>query len=134
VTTVYPSEPRGIRASVRRVVRHARSIARLEKELASVEMKEKASSLGAGSGLGTAAAVVGVYALGFGLATVAAALALVLEWWLSLLIVFAVLLVLALILSLLAKKMVKKGTPLKPEQAIEEARLTRQAIRSGHGS
>ena len=119
---------------MRRVARHARSLAQLHKELASVEMKEKASSLGAGSGLGTATAVVGLYALGFGLATIAAALALVLDWWLSLLIVFAVLLVLTLILGLLSAKMVKKGTPLKPEQAIEEARLTRQAIRSGHGS
>jgi uncharacterized membrane protein YqjE len=132
--TEHPTEPRGIRASVRRVVTHARSIGELQKELAAVEMTQKAASLGAGSGLGTAAAVVALYALGFGLATIAAALALVLDWWLALLIVFAVLLLLTVLLGLLAAKMVKKATPLKPEQAIEEARLTRQAIRSGHGS
>jgi membrane protein implicated in regulation of membrane protease activity len=132
--SVQPSQPRGIRASVRRAVGHARSISQLEKELAAVELKQKAASLGAGSGLGIAAAVIGFYALGFALATVAAALALVLDWWLSLLIVFALLLVLMVILGLLAANLVKKGTPLVPEQAIEEARLTRQALRSGHGS
>ena len=37
-----------------------------------------------------------------------------------------------ILLALLAVKMMKKGTPLAPEQAIEEARLTKQAVRSGH--
>jgi Flp pilus assembly protein TadB len=128
------SEPRGIRASVRRVVAHARSISQLQKELATVERNQKASSLGAGAGLGIAAAVMGFYATAFAFATIAAALALVVDWWLALLIVFGVLLLLTLILGLLAAKMMKKGTPLAPEQAIEEARLTRQALRSGHGS
>jgi Flp pilus assembly protein TadB len=128
------SEPRGIRASVRRVVAHARSISQLQKELATVELKQKASSLGAGAGLGIAAAVMGFYAIAFAFATIAAALALVVDWWLALLIVFGVLLLLTLILGLLAAKMMKKGTPLAPQQAIEEARLTRQALRSGHGS
>jgi uncharacterized membrane protein YqjE len=128
-----PAQPRGIRASVRRVVAHARSVSQLNKELATVELKQKAASLGAGAGLGIAAAVMGFYATAFALATIAAALALVLDWWLALLIVFGVLLLLTLILALVAVKMMKKGTPLKPERAIEEARLTRQALRSGHG-
>jgi uncharacterized membrane protein YqjE len=127
------AQPRGIRASVRRVVAHARSVSQLNKELATVELKQKAASLGAGAGLGIAAAVMGFYATAFALATIAAALALVLDWWLALLIVFGVLLLLTLILALVAMKMMKKGTPLKPERAIEEARLTRQALRSGHG-
>jgi membrane protein implicated in regulation of membrane protease activity len=118
---------------VRRVVGHAQALSQLNKELATVELKQKASSLGAGAGLGIAAAVMAFYATAFGLATIAAVLALVLDWWLALLIVFGVLLLLTLILALLAKKMVTKGTPLKPEQAIEEARLTRQALRSGRG-
>ena len=73
------------------------------------------------------------FAVGFLLATIAAALALVVDWWLALLIVFLLLLLLTAILALVAKSMVKKGTPLAPEQAIEEARLTKQALRSGHG-
>jgi uncharacterized membrane protein YqjE len=125
--------PRGIRASVRRVVTHARSLSELQKELAALELKEKASSLGAGAFLGAAAALVALYAVGFGLATAAAALALVLDWWLALLIVFAVLVLLTVILGLLARMMMRKGTPLKPEQAIEEAQLTKQAIRSVRG-
>lgn len=125
--------PRGIRASVRRVVAHARSISELEKELAGLELKQKAASLGAGAGLGVAAGLMALYAVGFGLATAAVALALVLDLWLALLIVFVLLLVLTVVLGLLAKTMMKKGTPLAPEQAIEEARMTKQALRSGHG-
>ena len=77
--------------------------------------------------LGTLAAVA------FAFATIAAALALVVDWWLALLIVFGVLVLLTLILGLLARGVLKKGTPLAPEQAIEEARLTKQVLRSGHG-
>jgi Putative Actinobacterial Holin-X, holin superfamily III len=128
-----PAQPRGIRASIRRVVGHARSISQLEKELATLELQEKAGKLGAGAGLGIAAAVIALYALGFALATVAAALALVVDWWLALLIVFGMLLLLTVVLALVAKTLVKKGTPLAPEQAIEEARLTQQLVRSRHG-
>jgi len=127
------TQPRGIRASIRRVVAHARSLSELQKELAALELKQKASSLGAGAALGVAAGIMALYAVGFGLATAAAALALVVDWWLALLIVFAVLVLLTVILGLVAKTMVKKGTPLAPEQAIEEARLTKQALRGGHG-
>jgi Flp pilus assembly protein TadB len=116
------------------VVAHARSLSQLQKELARVELKQKASSLGAGAGIGIAAAVMAFYAVAFGFATIAAALALVVDWWLALLIVFGVLVLLTLILALVAKSMMKKGTPLAPEQAMEEARLTKQALRSGHGA
>jgi Flp pilus assembly protein TadB len=127
------TQPRGIRASVRRVVAHARSVSELQKELATLELKQKASSLGAGAALGVAAGIMALYAVGFGLATAAVALAIVLDLWLALLIVFAALVLLTVVLALVAKTMVKKGTPLAPEQAIEEARLTKQALRSGHG-
>jgi Flp pilus assembly protein TadB len=127
------TQPRGIRASIRRVVAHARSLSELQKELAALELKQKASSLGAGAALGVAAGIMALYAIGFGLATAAVALALVLDLWLALLIVFGALVLLTVILGLVAKTMVKKGTPLAPEQAIEEARLTKQALRSGHG-
>ena len=127
------TQPRGIRASIRRVVAHARSVSELQKELAALELKQKASSLGAGAALGVAAGIMALYAVGFGLATAAVALAIVLDLWLALLIVFAALVLLTVILGLVAKTMVKNGTPLAPEQAIEEARLTKQALRSGHG-
>lgn len=123
------AEPRGIRASVRRVARHASSLMALQRELAQLEMKRKAGSLGIGAGLGAAAALVGLFALGTGIATAVAALAIVLDLWLALLIVFAALLLLALILALLARMMLRKGTPLAPEQALEEARHTRLVLK-----
>jgi Flp pilus assembly protein TadB len=127
------TRPRGIRASIRSVVGHARSISQLQKELATVELKEKATKLGAGAGVGVAAGIMGFYAVAFAFATIAAALALVVDWWLALLIVFAVLLLLTIVLALVAKSLMQKATPLAPEQAIEEARLTQQLLRSGHG-
>lgn len=123
---------RGIRASIRRVVGHARSISQLQKELATVELKEKATKLGAGAGVGVAAGIMGFYAVAFALATIAAALALVLDLWLALLILFAALLLLTVVLALVGIKMIKKGTPPVPEQALEEARLTRQVLKGGH--
>jgi membrane protein implicated in regulation of membrane protease activity len=65
----------------------------------------------------------------FGLAAAAAALALVVDWWLALLIVFVALFVLVLVLVLVSRSLFRRGTPLMPEQAIEEARLTRQVMR-----
>jgi Putative Actinobacterial Holin-X, holin superfamily III len=128
------SEPRGVRASARRAIAHFRAITQLEKELASVELKEKAGAIGLGAGLGIAAAVMALFAVGFMFATIATALALVLPWWLSLLIVFGLLLLITLVLALLAKASVQRGTPLAPEQAIAEAQLTKQALRSDRGS
>ncbi|MGH3090789.1 MAG: phage holin family protein [Gaiellaceae bacterium] len=131
--SVNVAEPRGIRASVRRVARHASALMALQRELAQLEMKRKAGSLGAGAGLGVAAALVAFFAVGTGIATAVAALAIVLDLWLALLIVFGALLLLALILGLVAAKMLKKGTPLVPEQAIEEAQTTRRVLRSRAG-
>lgn len=131
--SVDATEPRGIRASARSAIAHAKSLGRLQKELATVELQQKAQKLGTGAGLGIVAAVIGLYAFGFGLATAAAGLALVFEWWLALLIVFAALALIAVILGLAAKSQVQKGTPLKPEQAMEEAQLTKRALRGVRG-
>jgi membrane protein implicated in regulation of membrane protease activity len=126
------TEPRGIRGSLRRVIRHAGSLSELQKELARAEMKRKAASLGGGVGLAIAAAVLLFFAVGLGIATAAAALAIVLDLWLALLILFAALLLLALILVLVGVRLIKKGTPQVPEQALEELRLTRQTLKGGH--
>ena len=99
---------RGIVGSVRRVVAHARALAQLERELAKKELQRKG---------------------GFGLATLAAVLALVVDWWLALLIVFLLVVLLVVVLALVARKLVRDASPLKPEQAIAEAELTKQALR-----
>jgi hypothetical protein len=57
----------------------------------------------------------------------------VLDLWLALLILFVAFLLLALILVLVGVRLIKKGTPPVPEQALEEIRLTRQTLRGGHG-
>ena len=124
------ARPRGIRASSRRAIEHASSLARLEKELARAELERKGATVGTGAGVGLAAATLVLYAIGFGLAAATAALALVVDWWLALLIVFVLILILILALVLVSRSLFRAGTPLKPEQAIEEARLTRQALRS----
>ena len=126
-TTV--NEQRGFGAAAKQVAEHASALARLEMELASLELKRKVGSLGLGIGLTLGAAVFAVFALAFALAAAAAALALVLPTWAALLVVFLVLLLLALIFGLVGLRKIKRGTPPVPEQAIEEARRTTTALK-----
>jgi hypothetical protein len=129
-STRPPGPPRqGIRSSAARVAAHLGSLTRLERELARFELRHKSASMGAGAGLAVAAVVLLPFAVAFGLAAAAAALALVVDLWLALLIVFAVLIVLVVALALVSRGLVRRATPLKPEQAIEEARLTRKVLR-----
>lgn len=116
--------------AAKRVADHAKALAGLEVELAATEMKQKAASLGVGAGLLTGAALLAVYAVGFLLATVAAALALTLDLWLSLLLVGIVLVLVTGLLVWLGVRSVQKAAPPVPEQAITEAKLTSEAIRS----
>jgi len=128
--TPPPAEPRGIRASAVRVVAHARALVQLERELARAEMQRKGATLGAGAGLSVAAGLLALYMVGFGLAAAAAGLALVVDWWLALLIVFLALALTIVVLVLVARALFQRATPLKPEQAIEEAQRTQQLLRS----
>ena len=112
------------------VADHASNLANLVKELAALEVKEKLTKLGTGAGLGIGAALVVVYGLGFLFAAGSAALALELPWWAALLITAGTLFLLAAILGLVGKSLIKKGSPPVPEQAIEEARLTQAVLKS----
>jgi hypothetical protein len=112
------------------VAEKASAIARLELELASMELKKKIAALGVGIGLAFGAVAVGLYGIGFLLATAAAGLAEFMPVWLALLIVTVVLLLTAGILGALALRSIKRGTPPVPEQAIDEAKLTTQALKS----
>ena len=94
--------------------------------------EEEVASLGVGIALFVVAAFFGVFALGFAFATIAAALATFLATWLALLIVTGGLLVLAGLLVVLGLRKLRKNTPLVPEQAIEEAKLTSEALRNGN--
>jgi hypothetical protein len=121
-------------SAAKEVAEHASALVRLEIELAKLEISRKVGLLGIGIGLGIGAAVVAVYAVGFLFATIAAALATFLPTWLALLIVTLFLLLVAGILGMLALSRIKRGAPPVPEQAIEEARLTTEALKSdGNG-
>ena len=119
---------RGVGAAAKQVAEHASSLAKLELELATFELKRKVTALGVGIGLGIGALVLGLFALGFLFATIAAALATFMPTWLALLVVSLFLLGLAALLGVLALGKVKKGTPPVPEQAIREAKLTTEAL------
>jgi hypothetical protein len=126
----YTAPNGGLGDAAKHVAEHASSIVRLELELAALELKTKVASLGIGIGMALGAAVFGLFALGFGFATVAAALATFLSTWLALLIVTVFLGALASILLVLGLGRIKRGTPPVPEQAIREAKLTTEAIKS----
>ena len=120
----------GLGAAAKEVTEHASAIARLELELASLELKQKVAALGVGIGLLAGAVAIGLYGIGFLFATITAALATFLPVWLSLLIVTLVLLATAALLAFLGIRSVGRGTPPLPKQAIDEAKLTTQVLKS----
>jgi hypothetical protein len=122
----------GLSGAAQRVADHARSFVQLEVQLAMAELKRKAAALGIGAGLMVGAAVVAFLALVFGLAAAAAGLATTLAVWESLLIVFGALILLTAILAGVGYIMLQKGSKPVPEQAVEEAQLTTEALRDGH--
>jgi len=63
----------GVGGAAKQVAEHASSLAKLELELAGLELKRKVGALGAGLGLGLGAALFALFAFGFLLATAAAA-------------------------------------------------------------
>lgn len=121
----------GLGGAAKLVADRARSIVRLEIELAVSELKRKVAALGFGIAMLVGAAIFGVFALGFALATIAVAIATVLSTWLALLIVAGALFLLAGLLVALGLGAIRKGTPPIPEQAIQEAKLTMAAVTNG---
>jgi len=126
-------ETPGVGTAAKQVAEHASTLAKLELELAGLELKRKAGAFGAGVGLGVGAAVVAFYGVGFLFATAAVALAIVVDPWLAVLLVTVGLFAIAGILGLLARAQIRHATPPLPEQAIREAKLTQEALRAnGH--
>lgn len=70
-----------------------------------------------------------MFGLGFAAATVAAALATFLSTWLALLIVTAAFLIGAATFGALALGAIRRGTPPVPTEAIQEAKLTTEAVK-----
>jgi hypothetical protein len=123
----------GLSGATKRVADHARSFVRLELQLAAAELKRKVAALGIGIALTAAAAVFGLTAVAFGLAAATAGIAVALPVWLALLVMFGGLLLLSAILGGVGLVLLRKGAKPVPEQAIEEAQLTTEALRNGDG-
>jgi Putative Actinobacterial Holin-X, holin superfamily III len=120
----------GVGAAAKNVAEHASSLARLEVQLALLEVKKKVAALGIGIGLLVGAALFGLFLLAFVLATMTAALAIVLPVWAALLIMTALVGGAAGMLAMIGLGSIKKGSPPVPEKAIHEAKLTTEAIRA----
>jgi len=122
---------RGLGAAARAVSDRVSAIVRLEIELALAELKQKAAAFGLGIGLVAGAGIFLLLMLGFAFLTIAAALATVVSTWLALLVVTGMLLVIAAILGFVGISVLSKATPPVPEQAIQEAKLTTEALKNG---
>jgi hypothetical protein len=120
----------GLGAAVKEVAERASAIVRLELELAAMELKRKVVALGLGIAFALGAVLFLVFTLGFAFAAVAAALATAMATWAALLVTTGILLAFVLTLGMLAFVKLSKGTPPVPEQAIREAKLTTEALKS----
>jgi hypothetical protein len=129
-TRAADSTERGFGGAAKAVSEHLSSIFRLELELATMELKRKVVALGVGIGLGLGAAIFLLLMLVFGLATAAAALATTVSVWLALLIMMGACFLIAGMLGTFALVSIRKGSPPVPKQAIQEAKLTSEALKS----
>jgi Putative Actinobacterial Holin-X, holin superfamily III len=129
-THATDTENQTLGGAVKEVAEHASALARLEIELASLELKKKVTAIGVGLGLLAGAVAIGLYGIGWLFATITAGLATFLPVWLSLLIVTLFLLATAALLGFLGARSVSRGAPPLPQQAIDEAKLTTQALKS----
>jgi heme/copper-type cytochrome/quinol oxidase subunit 2 len=120
----------GFLAQTKAVKRRVQTLVQLNLELAKLEGKQKATSLGIAGGLAIGAAVLVVYGIGFAFATAAAGLSEAVPLWLALLIVTVIILLAAAILVMLAVRFARKAAPAKPELAIEEAERTIGTLQS----
>ena len=120
----------GFVAQTKAIKQHVQSLVELNLELAKLEGKQKVTALGVAGGLGVGAVILATYGVGFAFATITAGLAEALPLWLSLLIVTVIILALAAVAGLLARRFARKATPPTPTQAVEEAQRTVETLRS----
>jgi hypothetical protein len=107
----------------------ALTLARLQLELATTEMKRKAKWIFIAAGLAVVALVSVLYAVGFVFAAIAAGIAEALPLWAALLIVAFLLLLTAAVLLLAALRTARKAGPARPVETVEEAQETARELR-----
>jgi hypothetical protein len=107
----------------------ASTLVREEIELARTEMEIKAKRLARGAAVGAAAGFFGLFALIYAFQALAWGLNDLFEsLWLGFVIVMVLFIVLGALAGLIAKRSFEAGTPPVPQQAIEQAKLTREAL------
>jgi uncharacterized membrane protein YqjE len=107
---------------VRALLSDVSLLVRKEAELATIELKAKASEVGGAAALLGAGAVVALLAAGTLIAAAVLALAIVLPAWAAALIVGVVLLALAAVLAVLGRSRLRAATPLAPTDTIDTVR------------
>jgi uncharacterized membrane protein YqjE len=126
-----PPEQRSIADLVVEVSENASTLVREEIELAKAEVSEKVSKLGRGAGIGAAAGAFAFLALIMILHGIAWVLGEELfsgNIWAGYFVTAAIFLLLAALAGWIASKALKAGAPPVPEQAIEEAKLTKEML------
>jgi uncharacterized membrane protein YqjE len=134
-----PDQPTELARAVQEVTQRAELLVREEVALAKAEMTDKVTKLIKGAIFGIVAGVFAVFALIYLLHALAWGINDILDvntaLWAGFLIVGGLILLLGVIAGLIALRYVKKGSPPKPELAIEEAQLikgTLTASLAGH--
>lgn len=126
-----PPEDRTLADLVVEVSENASTLVREEIELAKAEVSEKASKILRGSAVGIAAGVFAFLALILIMHGIAWVLAEELfdgKVWPGYFVEAAVFLLIAALAGWIASKALKAGAPPVPEQAIEEAKLTKEML------
>lgn len=126
-----PTDPK-IGQTVQDITERMSVLVREEIELAKAEVEAKVKKLAAAAVVGIVAGVFILVALVWFLHAVAWFFAQEVydnKPWEGYLTTAAILLVLAVIAGLLAKRFVGQGTPPKPEMAIEQAKLIKQTVK-----
>jgi hypothetical protein len=129
----HASDRPGLGQAAKAVAEHASTIARLELELATTEIKRKLAPMALGIGMLVGAAIFALFGLALALAAGAAALTLVVPVWGAILIVMGGVFGVVGVLALLGLGAVRKASPPVPQQAIQEAKLTTEALRGSNG-
>ena len=124
--------------AVQQITEKAQLLVREEIELAKAEMLEKVSKLVKGAVLGIIAGVFAVFALIYLLHALSWGLWDLIgsdsNFWLGFLITGVLILILGAIAGVIAMRLIKKGTPPKPELAIEEAQLIKGTLTASPAS
>jgi len=120
----------GVGPAVQEISYRAQQLVREEIELAKAEVSAKVSSIAKGVAVGVAGGIFGVVALLFFLHGLSFGFS---DWfnvapWVGYWITTAILFVLAGLAAFLAARLVKKGSPPKPEMAIDEAQRIKQTV------